>query len=321
MSDAFISVGKTKKRRGKHAASARPPLAQLIEQAQSELEHEGWLTEAQNTLQTALDAASFPLVVGNAPSSLRILCLGLGSPDSSHTSRAQFAFLSHLGKTLNVAPSNIVLSDPVFTAEDISLFTTRGMEIAPPNDTHAYLCSSPRIIYMPHCDMELHDVVLRASTLDNVVLISNRLADYVENKTSRDLESRVPTLLRIVPFLRCSALPASKTWPSAFNNTSVQFVPPASLESCTTALKLGEKTPVDGQSKQNMAPSDGSETQNVDSHTRPVDEQDILKARTEQVGTEQRDLASAENQRCANAPEKEAEPESTTRESRVGYSR
>lgn len=44
-----------------------------------------------------------------------------------------------------------------------------------------YAIDSPTLVYMPHCDMELHEDILKDnSTVRNAILICNRLGDYVE---------------------------------------------------------------------------------------------------------------------------------------------
>ncbi|KAF8921472.1 SRR1-domain-containing protein [Mucidula mucida] len=217
------------KRTKKRPTQPRPSLSEVVDRAQAELDREGWMAAATKIIRDSLDASSL------LP--LNILCLGLGSPEASATSRAQLSFLFQLCRSLNIDHSRVSVYDPVFSGADTSLLTERGMQIGPLID---YRCATPTIVYMPHCDMELHEHFLRAnwtpSSLRSLILVCNRLGDYVDSHAAHKLVSRVPCLVRIVPFLQCHALPASSSCPAAFNNTSVQFVCPSQFDTCSSEL-------------------------------------------------------------------------------------
>ncbi|KAG5647156.1 hypothetical protein DXG03_001111 [Asterophora parasitica] len=102
---------------------------------------------------------------------------------------------------------------------------------------------------MPHCDMELYERLLRKnagshtdgdggstptptptsalaeSNLHNMLLVANRLADYIDRYAA--------------PMLECRPFPASRPWPTAFNNTAVQFIPGTNTGACR-GIGLGD---------------------------------------------------------------------------------
>ncbi|KAF9452294.1 hypothetical protein P691DRAFT_805174 [Macrolepiota fuliginosa MF-IS2] len=81
---------------------------------------------------------------------------------------------------------------------------------------------------MPHCDMGLYDNLLRANwsqdRIQTLVLLANRLEEYLENHPHHKLREHVPYLFKTAPVLNCHPFPTSEAWPTAFNNTSVQWV-------------------------------------------------------------------------------------------------
>jgi hypothetical protein len=91
--------------------------------------------------------------------------------------------------------------DPVFTDADRQLFQTLGMRCLDNNQASDFISGSdfklkagslqgaehsldcPTILYMPHCDLKLYEMVIRANwTLEglcNIIFLANRFSDYV----------------------------------------------------------------------------------------------------------------------------------------------
>ncbi len=128
-----------------------------------------------------------------------------------------------------------------------------------------YPVDGPTIVYMPHCDMELYENLLRANWKPHIdalklLFIANQLSDYIDKWVTlinlrvpgwlsynsnplQMLKDKAPYLVDVgvwngccptyhynhnihaVPLLQHCALPVSKTWPTAFNNIAVQFIP------------------------------------------------------------------------------------------------
>lgn len=120
------------------------------------------------------------------------------------------------------------LYDPVFTAEDMTLFAELQVQLLTENKNAVYAMNHPTLCFMPHCDMELYENLIRANwskkRLPNLLLVANRLTDYIDSNPRHKLETRAPFLLNLAPALQCRPFPASRPWPTAFNNIAVQFV-------------------------------------------------------------------------------------------------
>ncbi|KAF7777564.1 hypothetical protein Agabi119p4_3636 [Agaricus bisporus var. burnettii] len=203
----------------------RPPLSVLVQRTRDEMSNDVWFSQCQSIIRESLKP--FP----NEPSSFSVLCLGLGSPSASAISRTQLAFLMELCLALNIGYANVSLYDPIFSTEDLELFEELRFQILPENRNGGYPLQNPTICYMPHCDMELYDNLLRVNDphdhLLMPILLANHLMDYLENNSHDKLRVRVPDLFKIAPLLQSRSLPPSTAWPAAFNNTSVQCLLPA----------------------------------------------------------------------------------------------
>jgi len=70
--------------------------------------------------------------------------------------------------------------------------------------------------------------VLRANwareRLSKLVFVGNQFSGYVDSNPVRKMEAGFPYLLRVVSLLDSRPFPILKCCPTAFNNTSVQFV-------------------------------------------------------------------------------------------------
>ncbi|KAK7064565.1 translation machinery-associated protein 20 [Favolaschia claudopus] len=193
-------------------------LATRIQRARELLAKEDWIIQCHQVLQEHL--ANFVL----RPS--HILCLGLGSPSSSPTALAQLAFLLEICRLAAIEHPNVSIYDPVFSQEDTAFFQTLGFNALPDNKEGKHTLDVPTILWMPHCDLDLYENLLSANwspeKLERMVLISNRLSDYVESNPKRKLETRAPCLVRIESALLCHLLPHSSAYPTAFNTIAVQ---------------------------------------------------------------------------------------------------
>lgn len=166
----------------------------------------------------------------------KVLCLGLGSPTNSVNAQAQLALLLEICDSLAIDYAQISAYDPVFTDEDRTLFTELDLTVL---STSNYVADAPTLLYMPHCDLDLYETILRAhwseTLLSQILLVCNHFQDYVDNNSERKLKAKAPCLLRIVPFLKSEPLPSSSAFPTAFNNTSFQFLASKPPESCFEA--------------------------------------------------------------------------------------
>ncbi|KAJ7090038.1 SRR1-domain-containing protein [Mycena crocata] len=213
--DDFKPVVSRKKRKNK-VQLERPPLLTLVQRAREDLAKDDWNSQCQQILRKHMTAHSL--------SCSQVLCLGLGSPSSSPNSRAQLGFLLEICEAMGIEHGNVSIYDPVFSDEDENLFKQlrlRAQEGRYPLDT-------PTIFWMPHCDLDLYESVLATNwsreQLACMILICNRLGDYVDSNPRHKLETRAPCLLRFEEVMECRLLPVSNTCTTAFNAIAIQSV-------------------------------------------------------------------------------------------------
>jgi len=215
----FTPVKSPRKRRNKLQKVPRSALA-LLQYVREELGQDEWGKECQRIVKECLSIASL--------ASPQVLCLGLGSPSTSVNARVQLALLLDVCDYLKVDREHVSVYDPVFTAEDASLFGELRIRLLTENKNGGYLIMRPTLCFMPHCDIDIYENLLQANwskeRLSNIVLVANRLSDYLDRNPIHKLKSRAPCLLRLAPILHYRPLPMPRSWPTAFNNTAVQFI-------------------------------------------------------------------------------------------------
>ncbi|KAH9901185.1 hypothetical protein C8Q73DRAFT_662608 [Cubamyces lactineus] len=257
-----FTPARTRKKRKNRPQAAPPSLTVLLDRASEELAHGDWLRETQQSLRESLEEA-FP-ASDAAPS---VLCLGLGSPASSRDARAQLAFLLAACDDLSIDRTNVAAFDPVFAPQDLELLAQLRLTALPDNRQASYELRSPTIVFMPHCDLHLYENLLRENwspaQLPNVLLIANRLCDYAEKK----LASEHPCVARLAPYLTSRPLRPSTAFPTAFNNTSIQFVRASSLAErgadWWTLPDVAATSASTGQSARTPAPGPEQTTEDV----------------------------------------------------------
>ncbi|KAF9036597.1 SRR1-domain-containing protein [Panaeolus papilionaceus] len=232
----FTTV-KSRKKKNKHHIKELPSLSTQLSKLREQLKQDEWFEACSLLLQSSWGQ----LTNGSGPPKA-MLCLGLGSPTTSHNARVQLAFLTEICQLLK-ATDAVSIYDPVFTPEDVDVLEQLHMNVLSETNTSHYELKTPTLCFMPHCDIELYEALLRTNAqrqqsrtdisgtaLTNLYLVGNVLQEYIENKPKRVMETDFPYLLKIAPNLECTPLPASSTWPTAFNNTSIQFVRCSSSE-------------------------------------------------------------------------------------------
>ncbi|KAJ6546516.1 SRR1-domain-containing protein [Mycena vulgaris] len=217
----FKPVAPRKKRKNR-VQDERPSLVALVRQAKEELAKDDWNPRCQQILRDHLTAHSL------APS--QILCLGLGSPSSSPNSRAQLGFLLEICHSMGIEHAKVSVYDPVFSEEDDALFEELQIRVLHENKAsyRRIARTGLALMQMPHCDLDLYENVLRANwsreRLPYVILISNRLGDYIDSNPRHKLETRAPCLLRVEQVMACNLLPVSVACITAFNTIAIQSV-------------------------------------------------------------------------------------------------
>ncbi|KAG6831295.1 hypothetical protein H0H92_011502 [Tricholoma furcatifolium] len=246
----FVPVKRKKVRKSK-APREKEPLLDIVYRLRDDLHREDqWLSECLQILREMIASSSTPE---------DILCLGLGSPSSSPNARAQLAFLLATCEHFAISPAHIFLYDPVFTPEDHALFGSLQFNVLhppsqnkdaattriTPTTSEDHALDRPTLCFMPHCDLELYESVIKANwtrgRLPRLLLVANRLMDYIDSNPRHKLEARAPFLLALAPTLECRPFPPSREWPTAFNSTAVQTISLSTLDVLETGeLRLPE---------------------------------------------------------------------------------
>ncbi|KAF8738526.1 hypothetical protein AX14_011177 [Amanita brunnescens Koide BX004] len=214
------------KRRGNRGNLERISPIILLQGLRDELEADNWFAQCKQIIDGSLKDLNIAFT--------GVICLGLGSPSSSQNARVQLAFLLEICDHLLIERRRISIYDPIFSEEDLSLLHDLELTVLSTNENGLYPVNAPTIVYMPHCDMELYENLLSANWKPQIdalklLFIANQLSDYIVNNPLQVLKDKAPYLVNIVPLLQHRALPVSKTWPTAFNNIAVQFVPTNTL--------------------------------------------------------------------------------------------
>jgi len=129
--------------------------------------------------------------------SLCVVCLSLGTPSSSRVSRYQLGLLSLLLSRMQNCVE-VQVYDPVLGETDAKLLGGFGYScIAPPEAAaqHTAPVGSFTLFFMPHCDLELYEAVLRAnwpqcdsgaySGLRRLAILGNSLSAYADRVVDR----------------------------------------------------------------------------------------------------------------------------------------
>ncbi|GAW03189.1 SRR1-domain-containing protein [Lentinula edodes] len=253
--EIWLPSSPSRQRKTRKQRQQKPPLFSRVQFVQDKLDLT-WFNSCIRILEKYFESRILEISEENSgqkknarqKKEYNVTCLGLGSPETSDNARAQLAFLLKVCDTLKIDCAKISIYDPVFTDEDKSLLRQFGMCVwdcgSDAKDTH--ICNiitdeEPTILFMPHCDLALYESVLSANwsliRLKNSLFICNHFDDYIQNNSVRSLKDKAPHLLTIAPNITSHPLPTSPDWPSAFNNTSVQFLSKHKFDALATATE------------------------------------------------------------------------------------
>ncbi|KAF8844924.1 hypothetical protein BDN67DRAFT_893784 [Paxillus ammoniavirescens] len=202
--ESFVRVNTRRKRKGGKAQKGVTSPLDLLIRVKEEIATDGsWSLDCEGTYLITLHGSHRAFSRKLFQTALRdvrikpqnILCLGLGSPCSSRDARAQLALLNQLCTFSNIGSANVSVYDPVFTEADRRLFQVLGMQcpsdIKASDEAHPFVLTEvkhsldgPTILYMPHCDLKLYEIVIRANwtyeRLCDIVFLANCFSDYMD---------------------------------------------------------------------------------------------------------------------------------------------
>ncbi|CAE8616642.1 unnamed protein product [Polarella glacialis] len=189
-------------------------------------------------------------------SGVRLLCLGIGSPEASASSVWQLALAWLLAEDLGI--SDRTWADPQMRRSDAAAGEQLGFRAVEPellpDGSSASSDGRPLLLFMPHCDRALYEMVLAANCsahaggrcgslegatscqLGDVVILGNSFQVYAQRDELGVVPSGTPgaartdsLLRRLLPALREQLLPIFQPCPEAFNDLAVISFPAAEL--------------------------------------------------------------------------------------------
>ncbi|KAF5330962.1 hypothetical protein D9619_005996 [Psilocybe cf. subviscida] len=199
----FTPVKPRKNRKNRPQRTELPISPPVIDALRAQLRADDWFAQCSHVIEREWTAKF------SRSTNARVVCLGLGSPSASPIARTQLAFLVELSLTIcgasyavaygtgtlrhhtvlfsAIIPDVICLYDPVFSADDSVLFSAMNMHVLPwANSAPEYALDkeTPTLWFMPHCDMELYEALLRANwtpeSLASCFLLGNQLQEYID---------------------------------------------------------------------------------------------------------------------------------------------
>jgi len=157
---------------------------------------------------------------------VQVACLGSGSPSESTISQWQLALACVLSYELN-PEGELLIHDPCFHQLDKDLLAPfpniRFMDSDADLQKYQY---QKLLLYMPHCDAELYEVMLNSHPLESVCIIGNSQSHYRLRSTMTTLQS-TPTICNLADMTIEISLPKGPWDPlegsRVFNDTSIHL--------------------------------------------------------------------------------------------------
>ena len=132
-------------------------------------------------------------IIENSPEA--VYCFGLGHFGESVTAKYQLALLQSLQASLNLQPSQVFLSDPIFYKSEIEFLRSEGFNVLTENIECRLPCDKPTLILLPHCPKQLTNNLLhsnwRPESLKNIILISNSITNINHSSSLKFIEAVV----------------------------------------------------------------------------------------------------------------------------------
>eukprot|EP00438_Fugacium_kawagutii_P027470 Skav205579 [mRNA] locus=scaffold460:44815:45417:+ [translate_table: standard] len=193
------------------------------------------------TLQTVLEQLEGWEPLSSEDTSLRprLVCLGIGSAESSPSSAFQLALAWLLAEELAIPERS--WADPQMRAADVAAGEELGFELQENGQLAGRV-----LLFMPHCDRPLYEAVLSSiagtevkdmSQLASVVLLGNSFQVYRERDemhvvTTGPGAARADGILQhLYSLVVEQPLPAFPPLPEAFNDLSLMTFPPQATAS------------------------------------------------------------------------------------------
>ncbi|KAF8333972.1 uncharacterized protein EI90DRAFT_3050486, partial [Cantharellus anzutake] len=124
---------------------------------------------------------------------------------------------------------DVIVADPAFQQEDIDGLTALGFVVTSVIGNGHYDLTPRVLLYMPHCDLSLHEDIFKhnweSSRLHGLFMIANDLTIYSESMPTHKLRAKAPFTAQLLPHLCIQRLPKCASFPEAFNDLAIQWIP------------------------------------------------------------------------------------------------
>lgn len=146
--------------------------------------------ESSPFYHTLMDQIQTPEILGHfyrvldSESKMQMVIYGIGSIESYETPRLQLSLAILLKKKLNWI-GDIEVFDPILSATESQVLEALGCSVISVNEQGQRCAQKPTMFFMPHCEAELYDNLLRANwrvdLLNRVVLFGNSFETYEQH--------------------------------------------------------------------------------------------------------------------------------------------
>ncbi|XP_022093283.1 SRR1-like protein [Acanthaster planci] len=168
-----------------------------------------------------------------------VVCYGLGNFTDCAIARYQLALLLLICEGLKIKSSECHVYDPRFTAEEMQILSSLGLDIIPQNEECKRVASEPTLFYMPHCGKPLYNNLLWANWsvegLAGITIIGNSFKNIQERLPSRVLQD-FRYLQQIAPHVREFPIKSNFRFMDIFNDTSIHVFPQERLREVPCAF-------------------------------------------------------------------------------------
>jgi len=195
--------------------------------------------ESSPFYHTLMDQIQTPEILGHfyrvldSESKMQMVIYGIGSIESYETPRLQLSIAILLKRKFSWI-GDIEVFDPILSATESQVLETLGCSVLSVNEQGQRHALKPTLFFMPHCEAELYDNLLRANwgveLLNRVVLFGNSFETYEQHVSEFKTSAVVDSARHILGIRRFTKefkiMTVSDDYFGAFHDSSWHFFGP-----------------------------------------------------------------------------------------------
>ncbi|CAN9513276.1 unnamed protein product [Ophioblennius macclurei] len=162
------------------------------------------------------------------------VCYGLGSFSSCVSARFQLAMLLLLLEAGQIALTDCIVYDPVFSSAERDVLRELGLTVLTENEEGKRIASKPTLFFLMHCGKALYNNLLwknwSTHCLSMVVIIGNSFSGIRERTIDRELQRDYGYISKAVNLCEERRLPCPARLIDVFSDTSVISFPSHSFQ-------------------------------------------------------------------------------------------